>query len=52
VGGNVPVDSSLFIESIASKYQYLLVLLTVILKNIKFRYFGLLQELLVLGWLG
>lgn len=29
VGGNVPVDSSLFLESIASKFQYLLVLLTV-----------------------
>lgn len=29
VGGNVPVDSSLFLESMASKYQYLLVWLTV-----------------------
>ncbi len=29
VGGNVPVDSSIFLESIASKFQYLLALLTV-----------------------
>ncbi len=35
IGGNVPVDSSLFLESIASKFQYLLVLLTVMFKSFK-----------------